>query len=116
MAVKLFEHCETVTLFVDDMYRLDLGPDHLPSPSVFLRLLKGTRLRQLKMVIPVRGGSETIIRCCHSQMPAMNASTEGSAMFLWSCPAPSGSRDRVKSSLLLCDGPVSLPATCQALG
>ena len=56
MAVRLFEHCETVTLLVEGMYRLDLGPDHLPSPSVFLRLLKGTRLRQLKMVIPVRWG------------------------------------------------------------
>lgn len=56
MAVKLLEHCETVTLLVEDECLLDLGPDHPPSPSGFLRLLKGTRLRQLtvKLVDPDR--------------------------------------------------------------
>ena len=49
MAVKLFQHYEAVTLCMDDFYTLDLGPDHLPSPSGFLRLLRGTKLRQLKM-------------------------------------------------------------------
>ncbi len=56
MAVKLLKHCETVTLLVEDESLLDLGPDHPPSPSGFLRLLKGTKLRQLtvKLVDPDR--------------------------------------------------------------
>ena len=90
MAVKLFEHCETVTLFLDDLYRLDLGPDHLPSPSVFLRLLKGTRLRQLKLVDPARWASEIIVRRCHSLMLVMDASTEGFSHVYLECTAPSG--------------------------
>ena len=54
MAAKLLAHCETVTLPVDIECLLDLGPDHPPSPSGFMRLLKGTRLRQLKIVDPDR--------------------------------------------------------------
>ena len=59
MAVKLFAHCETVTVLVDGSCLLDLGPDHAPSPYGLLRLLKGTRLRQLTLELlnPVRWGS-----------------------------------------------------------
>ena len=59
MAVKLFAHCETVTVLVDGSCLLDLGPDHSPSPYGLLHLLKGTRIRQLtvELLNPVRWGS-----------------------------------------------------------
>ena len=58
VAVKLLAHCETVTVLVDGSCLLDLGPDHPPSPYGLLRLLKGTRLRQLtvELLNPVRWG------------------------------------------------------------
>ena len=77
MAVKLLAHCETVTLLVDNFTcLLDLGPDHPPSPSGFLRLVKGTRLRQLKIVHPDRWGSEIVIRHCRSPMVVMVEDTK----------------------------------------
>ena len=80
MAVKLLACCETGTLLVD-RFRclLDLGPDHQPSPSGFLRLVDGTRLKQLtvKLVDPLRWGSDTIVRRCHSLMGVMDVSIVG---------------------------------------
>ncbi len=79
MAVKLSTHCETVTLLLEDDNFLDVGPDHPPSPSGFLRLLKGTRLRQLtvKLVHPLRWGSEIIVRRCDSLMVVIICENRG---------------------------------------
>ena len=45
-------------MLVDGSCLLDLGPDHSPSPYGLLRLLRGTRLRQLtvELLNPVRWG------------------------------------------------------------
>ena len=92
VAVKLLAHCETVTLLVDDSYVLDLGPDHSPSPAGFLRLLKGTKLKQLKLIASHRWGSELIVRRRHSLMVVLDMNSEGLSYML--VKLPSAARNR----------------------
>ena len=73
-------HCETVTLLGDKRRcLLDLGPDHLPSPSGFLRLLDGTRLRRLTVKLDDldRWGSGIIVSLVTHWAAVMDVSTAG---------------------------------------
>ena len=114
VAVKVFAHCETVTVLVDGSCLLDLGPDHSPSPHGLLRLLKGTRLRQLtvELLNPVRWAPRLVASCCQSMVVVMGSHTELSQVLV---ELPSGGRHCNYTAICTAglDITVGLPEACK---